>query len=277
MTFQLFDANLTRAEGEEAVRTYHCTSLSSRLLGMKAEGHLTVTNKRVVFYAHGSSYSGKSILHSEVPVADVSGISSYKGNYFGWMYVLTAVVVSIVVGGIIGTLVMGAATLLWSALDLESPQIIAWVLGGAAIAGSLFVDRQSIWRTVLAFFGAVLFAGAGSIGALGQLGRSLLGGSGGMAGVGTTLAFVAGIYVLVCLYWYARRETMAIYVSSKGGASTPIAISGVRSFGAVNTAATRALTAEPAPDSEVMIKQLGAMITDIQALGDFGIEKWTAR
>jgi hypothetical protein len=82
MEFKLLEGPLTPAEGEAVVRTYHTTSLSSGLLGLKAEGFLTVTNLRVVFYGFGSAFAGPSILHSEVPIADVSGITSYKGAYF---------------------------------------------------------------------------------------------------------------------------------------------------------------------------------------------------
>ena len=83
---------------------------------------------------------------------------------------------------------------------------------------------------------------------------------------------IAFIYALVCYYWYSRGQTIALTIGSKGGSSTPIAVSGVTGFN--NTAAVRALTAEPAEDADAVIKELGALITDIQALGDLGIQKW---
>jgi hypothetical protein len=39
--------------------------------------------------------------------------------------------------------------------------------------------------------------------------------------------------------------------------------------------AGRSLNAEPAKDAEQMLKELGAVILDIQTMGDYGIEKWT--
>lgn len=134
MTFNLLGQNLAPAEQEAAVRAYHCTSLSSRLLSLKAEGYLTV-----------------------------------------WSFIFTV---------------------------------------------------------------------------------------------------IAGIYTLVCFFWYARRETVSLAIGSKGGSNTPIAISGISGFGLYNTAALRALSAEPAPDAEAMIKELGAMISDIQTLGELGVRKW---
>ena len=66
--------SLVPAEEEQTVKTYHCTSFKSRLLGLSAEGYLEVTNKRVIFQATG----GDSLIHSEVPIEEVSGISIFK-------------------------------------------------------------------------------------------------------------------------------------------------------------------------------------------------------
>ena len=39
-------------------------------------------------------------------------------------------------------------------------------------------------------------------------------------------------------------------------------------------AVAQALDAQPGPDAEALIKELGALIHDIQTLGDYGIERW---
>jgi ABC-type nitrate/sulfonate/bicarbonate transport system permease component len=145
-----------------------------------------------------------------------------------------------------------------------------------SFVASFFVSRSSIWRSVLAAYGALLLAAVGGIGFAMSIGGSLFGQSsmGGLGAILTILAPIAGIYVLVCCFWYARREAVSLAVGSKGGSSTPIAISGISGFGLFNSAALKALTAEPASDAEPMIKELGAVITDIQALGDLGIQKW---
>jgi hypothetical protein len=273
MTFSLLRDHLTPAEGETAVRSYHCTSLSSRLLSLKAEGHLTVTNKRVVFYAAGSSYGGKSVLHSEVPIADVSGINSYKGTYFSLSHLLAALVVSFILGNVAAVIISGIILAsLRNSFDFSSAQTTFLVLAIAAVGGSFFIPRNRIWRSVVATCGAALLIGVGGISIIGSVLGSLLGGGGGWR---VLLGVAAAIYALMCMFWYARRETISLAVGSKGGSSTPIAISGISSMGLYNTAAQRALSAAPAQDAEAMIRELGAMVTDIQALGDFGIHKWT--
>jgi hypothetical protein len=63
-------------------------------------------------------------------------------------------------------------------------------------------------------------------------------------------------------------------ICSKGGSSTPISISGASGIGIFNASAGKALNAEPADEAEPMLKELGAIIMDIQTLGDIGIAKW---
>jgi hypothetical protein len=118
------------------------------------------------------------------------------------------------------------------------------------------------------------------IGGFSLIGGGLLsymfGGGGGSSTVGFLLALIAGVYALICLVWYATRKTMSLAVNSKGGSNTPIAIAGAGSGGALFSSAARALEAEPAGDAEAVMKELGALIMDIQQRGDFGIDKWRA-
>lgn len=88
------------------------------------------------------------------------------------------------------------------------------------------------------------------------------------------LAMLMIAYTLVALFLYARRLTMSLIIGSKGGSSTPIYISGMSSFGYANSAAPKAIEAEPTEETEQLIKELGALIMDIQRLGEYGIEKW---
>lgn len=281
MGFSLLDQELTPAEGEITVRNYFCTTVSSRLLGLSANGYLTVTNKRVVFYASGLGLAGKSVLHSEVPIADVSGITSYKGTYFSLSHLLGALAVSFLsssltaaIGGSIIT-----SVLLRDPRSIGGAQALLLVLGLLLLLGSFLASRESILRSVVAAASVALFgllAGTGLPGSLsGGFGVFGRGDDTTMTILGNIAAIVAAIYTLVCVFWYSRRPTLSLAIGSKGGATTPIAISGA-GFGLRNTAALQALTAEPAEDAERMIRELGAMIMDLQVLGDHGIRKWEA-
>lgn len=254
---------LAPAEAEQTVKTYHCTSFRSRLLSIAAEGYLEVTNKRVVFQATG----GDSLIHSEVPIEEVSGISLFRGNYFSLKHFIVAVLLSLVLSSL--------ATLLLTVIygfssDEGSLAFMGWLAAVATGAASLALAKDQIWRPVLAAVSAAAF---GVIG-----GFSLLGG--GMlrygSGLGLLFAVVVSGYALICLIGYATRRTMSLAINAKGGSNTPIAIAGAGRGGALYSTAALALEAEPAGDAEVIMKELGALIMDIQQRGDFGMEKWRA-
>jgi hypothetical protein len=277
MAFQLLRNYLTPAEGESSVRSFHITSLKSRLLSLETEGYLTVTNKRVVFYASGSSYGGRSILQSEVPIEDVSGINCYKGTYFSFLAFFAAILAAYIAATILISII--GFLILQSDITLDNYQVVLvmfWILGLSALVGSFFIPRDNIYRSILAGISALVFVALGGLGVVTGMLAWILRGSEESTNIALLIAVGVVIYSIFCFFWYARRETMSLAIGSKGGASTPIAISGISSFSLYNTAALKALSAEPARDAETMIKELGAMVLDIQALGDHGIQKWIA-
>mgnify|MGYP000083850876 CR=1 FL=1 len=266
MTKHLIQDSITPAEGEASVRAYHCTYYKSILLGLSASGYLEVTNKRVIFQARGESSAGTSIIHSEVPVADVSGISTYKGTYFSIGHFLAAFIVSFIAFSLVPVVVAQTVR------DNDMLIYTKWGIALLGFVGSFFVSKQSIWRCVLV---------SSSASALLTVGSSFLSFLGGIFGFGRSgsdwsilLGFAMIIYVLICLFWYARRPTFSLSVNSKGGLSTPINISGATGIGIFDVAAGKALTAEPAEEAEKLLKELGAVVLDIQTLGDLGISKW---
>lgn len=84
------------------------------------------------------------------------------------------------------------------------------------------------------------------------------------------------LYALLSIIWYSRRPTFSLEINSKGGSNTPINISGASGIGILDFVAGRALNAEPAAEAEKMLVELGAVILDLQQIGDLGLEKWKA-
>ena len=283
---------ITPAEGEVSVRTYYCTYYLSRLLGLEAWGYLGVTNKRVIFQALGTSNAGSSVIQSELPIADVSGISSYKGTFFSFGHMAAAFFTSNVIAWMLLFILGPLGAAIGFAISLASKggvgsglglSTIGWILGIGAFLLSLSIARHSIWRSILAATASVGFVIAGSGGLLGMAGalsRSFFGqnntsyASGGLASLAFMFAFVAALYTIFCIVWYSRRPTFSLAISSKGGSDTPISISGASGLGLFSVSAGKALTAEPAADVELMLQELGAVILDVQMLGDMGITKW---
>jgi hypothetical protein len=297
MDFTLLGENLATAESESTVKTYHCTSFKSWLLNLKSEGFLVVTNKRVVFHALGTSFAGKSILQSEVPIEDVSGITVYKGSYFSFWHLLGAFIFASIVGGIVYGVLGGImAAIVNSVLknatyqNLQQTtqslttitQILLWLVALGSLLVSFTIRKEKILRSTFASISVSAFIMLGTIAAVLNFSQTIMQSLSG-EGTGTNLtgwqlflAAIVGIYAIVCFFWYARRPTMSLSVGSKGGSSTPISISGVSSFGLYNTTASKALSAEPAEDAESLLQELGAMVMDIQTLGDLGVQKWQA-
>lgn len=275
MAFHLLPTYVAPAEGEATVRTYHCTSLSARMLRLRAEGYLTVTNKRVIFYAFGSSYGGTSVFLSEVPIADVSGINAFKGTYFSLSHLLVGVVVSFILGNILNAIV--SALVLGITKDGQALGWLALVFPILLVALSFRCQADDLKGPVLASTASMLAFSLAGLSAVTSLVNSF--GSDrdtGVEALASVVGLVSGLYALYTFFMYARRETMSLVVGSKGGSSTPIIVSGVTGFGFYNTAALKALNAEPAQDAETMIKELGALIADVQTLGDLGLQKWQA-
>ena len=143
----LISNNVVPADGERSVRTYCCTYYKSKILGFETNGYLGVTNKRVIFQAVSDSVSGKNVIQSEVPIADVSGINSFKGIYFSLLSLLDALIVT----GALGVVFFGLLTTIAMSIDSYTTfQVIAWIAAVGAMIGSFFVSVKSIWRPVLA-------------------------------------------------------------------------------------------------------------------------------
>lgn len=266
----LIEKDITPAEEEQSVRTYCCTYYKSRLLGIETNGYLGVTNKRVIYQATGSSASGRSVIQSEVPIADISGIISFKGPFFSISAMLGAIILSILLGSFTMALLTAIAV---GSNSKSAVDILGWVIVAGAFFGSFYVPIKTIWRPVLVGIAAIVLTGLGGSSLLGSFSLFGIGRSSG-EGWQLILAAFMNIFGLLCAFWYARRPTFALQIGSKGGASTPISISSATGLGLLNISAAKSVNAEPAKDAETMLKELGALILDIQMMGDHGIKKW---
>ncbi len=277
MSFNIFEKQLSSAESEKIVKSYHCTSLISKILRLKAEGYLNITNKRVIFFALGSSFAGPSIFDSELPIEDVSGISTYKGYYFSLKHLIGVIIssffFSFLVESIFGYLIY---RIFEENQYSKGPQIIFWILAFLSFFISLLIKKDNIWKANLSATCTLFFLSVGGIGIAEELLANFFQGvSIDKFKWGLIFGSISFVYHCLCLFWYSCRETISLFIGSKGGTSTPIAISGIAGIGLRDTTALKALTAEPAKDAEEMIREIGAIILDIQTLGEMGIQKWS--
>jgi hypothetical protein len=279
MRFELIGKHLSPAEGEVVVRTYHCTNLSPifALIGLKTDGYLTVTNKRVVYFAEGSSVyraGGNSQLYHEVPIADVANISLSKGTRFSFLRLLCALVCGHLCGaavtGVLMTLAQLNPSILHSPYLLRLGVFLQLTTACLLALRSMTVPRESIARFMLASSGLALLLNPGALGYYQPLTSERFIYLPGVVLLGIPML----CYSLWCLYWFMRRGYLIMTIHSKSGISSPIRVLGVSWWGRINVAADFASNMAPAVDADAMFKELGAMVTDIQTLGDHGVKKW---
>jgi hypothetical protein len=257
----LAGTQMESAQDEIVVRKYHASKFRSQFSNARSDGYLHVTNKRVIFQAIASD----SVIHSEIPIDNVAGINLYHGEYRDWLRLLIFIIMVGFIVGLVSTFSV--------ALSFMGNNAILWGLGLLFLVISLASSRyiaEHVFYTDTTLI---------NIGAFGQ----------GLLTTCAALVFltissdtpIALLLVALSLFLTARtirtiprKYSMSLAIISKGGSSTPIMIAGSNPTGMVFSSAAQALEAEPGDDAEKLIKELGAMIHDIQVLGDYGIERW---
>jgi tetratricopeptide (TPR) repeat protein len=283
MSFQIINKHLSPAEGESVVRTYHCTSLSPvfALIGLKTDGYLTVTNKRLIYYSEGSSVfgvAGGSKHYDEVPLADVANLSLSRGTRFSFLRLLGGLLFGQIPGCIIVLVFLVALSMLGRESEggnsylLRLDVFLQLSAAGLLVLRSLSIPRESVVRFMLAASGLLLVASTPVLALACGNGMLLL------PPIYRSAMLILSVpllgYWLWCLYWFIRREYLILAIRSKTNWPPSIHIAGVSWWGRINVAADLACGMAPAVDAESMFKELGAMVTDIQTLGDHGIKKW---
>jgi tetratricopeptide (TPR) repeat protein len=283
MSFKLIDNHLTPAEGEIVVRSYHCTTLSPvfAFIGLKTNGYLTVTNKRVVYFAEGSSLfgaTGNSKYYDEVPLADIANLSLRKGTRFSFLRLLAGLLFGQIPAAIVMVLLSWLMLMLEGAAGGSNPYLLrfgVFLQLAAAIMlvfRSLSVPRESIVRLMLAAGGAALVLSVPAFALAHGRGLPLL--PSAYQTVLSILSIPTICYWLWCLYWFIRREYFIMFIRSKTNWPPAIGIVGVSWWRHINVTAGLACWMAPAIDTDALFKELGAMVTDMQTLGDMGIQKW---
>ena len=290
MSIKLLEDHLTPAEGEQVVKTYHCTTLDPMLLrvGSRINGYISVTNKRLIYFANGYSgfgAKGNSRVSIELPIADVCNVEQAIGTRFDMVRLIvgliTAILCSSLANILVDYLIYQFMPNTGSNLDQFRLQFfLKIVLATFLVAQSLLVPWNRLTRMILAATGAGIIGGS----VINQIGildlrhllpmglNSALDMYMWMSQVFGSLAF---LFVFWCLYWFIRMIYLVVAISSKGGQIYPIYITGFSLRSRSNIAALTASTLSPATDADKMFKELGALVTDIQTLGDHGIKKWS--
>lgn len=271
------------SDNEQIVRNYECTK-RFRLLGPAISGYLTITNKRIVYHSQAKSFTGSSAIISEVALDDFSGLSTSISTSFNWifflifcliMYPITLFFFSIfsllLAGWIIGILLMMpyAFAFLFER-NIFSQEFQNQFLGSIdQIPGGDILKRRD--RTFyLGMFRLSFWFGFALV--TWNIVQSL-----GLIQF-TPLAFLllAVVYYFIYRAIFGRMNSFRLAISSRSPKNAGITIPG-NPVGLIlgGDAAVQSLYSGPGRDAQQIVRELGALLTDIRQMGDLGIQKWT--
>jgi hypothetical protein len=271
--------------GEQVVRTYECTRLR-HFLAPVTIGHLTVTNKRVIFHSKGKSLLGKSILINEMPLEDTAGITAYLDISINWLFFAVFCVMLYLVTLFLKNNMQFLGSW-WFAVLLMLPFSLVWILESELINEKI---RKAVFKwfednfegkinledhipTLFPIFRIVFLVGAAI------LGYNLAFADFLYAFPAFSFILLILIYLGIFLYSIGRQRTFNLTIGSKTRKGSGIFIPGTSLLILLtrDSTAPDTLGASPAKDAEKVIQELGAMLMDIRQLGDLGIQKWIAQ
>lgn len=271
-------------EGEQIVRTFEITRLR-RFFAEDAIGRLTVTNQRIIYHSQAKSATGESQILSEMPLDDVSGFSTSMSASFNWVIFIVLAIVLYFANQVLFDILprflthwaVGIILILpYALLFLFEKNILSAELREQAVKNLQDITNSSplkdknvtFYRPI---FQVLMLIGADLVAFNIAFAPEV---SYRMPWLGILLVLAADLIIYFLIF--GRYRIFTLQLMSKTAKGTGINIEGdplSRIFGGDRTAA-QTLQSGPGQDSDEVISELGAMLTDIRLLGDLGIQKW---
>lgn len=249
------DECIVPTEQEIPIRQYNIARLSTPLW-KKAYGRLQVTNKRVLFRSTGKSLAGPVMIENEFSIEELSGIEIKSDYRFDLL--------TFFLSGI-GTLLM------WVLYVAAVSRISYWSAGEHAYAPVSFFCLLTICATVVLFIrvrrryaykSAALYA-CGSLMIIGML----------LAGSMNVLICMLAVLLLIGAFvmsiFAGIVDDLHILIKVKGAIGTIEIGRKLRSDERSGFAIV-----SPWKDTEIAIREIGALLDDVKRFGDAGIDKW---
>ena len=223
---------------EKVVKTYHCTEM----IFPKCDGYLSVTNKRVVFHGLAKKADWLDVIIARMKNLFLSSIGKnrkpHKEND-----IPSRVVTEVDINTVSGV----------SSYYGTRTNLIMLGIGILALLLPFPIYRQfrifqSTWR---------------SFGMQHNFGVELL----------AIILVILSIVIGLGLLGYCRRQVFHLQIFSSQATGAPITIGeGYGNLGGAKVMC--ALIGRPTKDTDLMMTELGAMISDIKEMGDHAIELW---
>ena len=271
---QIVPDNLALNEGEVPVRQYDVAVLRSRLKFQRAEGRLQVTNKRLLFRATGRSVRGKTTLQHEFALDDLKGFEIHKDYRFSFLDLLAALLCVAIVGGLFGGIVTGLLR-----TNVVFACLLGLVMGLAGAAPFFLLFRQFFLKMLCGAAGTGAAVSAFAAARVMAQYRDAFGWS-LLSGLCTIVMVISVVVLILGIFLFCMKPNLIFDFKTMGGGA-PIQIRRKRSlffnFSSDRNEYTGFNEVLPAADTERALREVGALINDIQKMGDRAIEQWKSR
>lgn len=266
-------------EGEIPVKQYKVATLQNRILGIpytKAVGRMQVTNKRVIFRAPGRCLAGRTTLQHEFAIDELAGVEARREYVFNGWDLIIGLIVAVLGGSIITALINAMCSSGIREGETAGAIILTLLLGVAGCVPFFMIKKK--WLLKLLCLGGSFMPMLSIGGTVSQIGKYTdSGASEFFGGFLTFLGFISLIFALFTLFIYAIKPNLVLLIKTKSASEAiDIKRKKIALFGGKEEEHTGYTEVIPAEDAERCIREIDAMINDIQKLGDFGIEKWKA-
>ena len=253
---QIVPELVASSENEIPIKQYHLMDVRSRLRGLWAEGKLMITNKRILFRASGRSFIGRTLTEQEYTLDEISGVVLSRGVRFSLF--------DLIISLILCQLVTGLAALSSITLQTKGWWILPTLFILFGIAALLFVGpKRYRWKMSLFHLIAINLTVVSS-------GIYIHDGSGEAFFI--CLAVMALLAVLVLLVLSCMKPVVSLAIQCRAGTNSAISMIS-REIGGLNGC----VELLPTEETDIAIREIGAIIYDIQRMGDYGIEKWKTK
>ena len=250
-------------EEEIPIKQYDVGRVRRRLDFSWGYSRIQVTNKRIIQRTVGRSIIGKDMQYQEFAIDDIAGLSFNKGKQFAFGDFLLWLILSAIVGA------LGAG--LEALFDGDEAGVVVGAIFAVLAIGCWayirFGQRKS--SNVLFTFLFALPVGM-AITAFGRIGygydeEALI--------VPAILSWICAIFYFVYLVRSSLLPSISLLVKTRVCASEGASVSA----GWRITKFKISAIILPGSDTENALREIGAIITDVQKFGDYAIDKWKAK
>lgn len=241
-------------EDEIIVKQYNIAKLRTRLKGMKAEGRLMVTNRRVLFRAAGKSLTGNILQEHQFDLDQIGGIEMHKDYKFSILSFLGCLILE--------SLPMYLINRMFRGVGNEGTVAIGVILGILFLVPTFIVYKRAWLKLFCALIASNCLA----------LARA----SSRNSGFISFLLILSVIIVFIDLLIVCFVPNLVIKIKTKS-ATGAVVIGSQKSLFSRRTGDDYSGFAEVMPweDTIMAMNELGTMIDDLQKRGDYAVEKWS--